>query len=367
MIKLNPAQENKANSLLLDLGIRARMLPNSRADEYGTSRYGISLLSSAYESISSKAAQTIMQTITRRTFNFAEVDSALASLKSAGFSFGDSPKARECSWSIKNVAGAAKFLAWICQQNRIYWNDIGYTPAEREAWVKGSNFAYYLHQAECFASQPSTAKKTAAVSLDPTIKSTRTSRVGGGAPKSGYKSAGPQSGFVSGLVGKPGEKISVSESIIFCILGDKAGTITPKAFIHPVENPAVGEHAKVNKDGLPIVKFGAGNGYTDLAIFSTSPSVMEGILSGLKASGALDKYSGVKVVKTRNDASGYFKINTEYGEVLVKPTKLNEKFFMEACESEEACESLDTPKAEEPRKPAIEDMDLFVRDSKLYD
>ena len=367
MIKLNAAQENKAQSLILDLGIRARMFTNTRAEGYSSSSYGPSLLSDRYERISSAAAKTIMQAVTRRSFNFEEVDRALTQLKDYGFTFGDNTSSPECSWSIKNIGGAAKFLAWVCARNKIYWNDIAYTPAEREDWKAKSVFASCLWDAECFVSQPTTMPKAkGAASLDPTARGSRAAS-GTGAPKSSYKTAGPQSSYVQGLVGKPGEKISVSESILFCIVGDKAGTIVPKAFVHPVENPAVGERAKFKSAGLPIVKFGAGNGYTDLAIYSTTPGIMENILKNLTASGALDKYSGVHVARARNDASGYFKINTEHGEVLVKPTKLNEHYFMEALEEEAPIEEAFTAETEGPSTPAIVNMEAFRSFSNRYD
>lgn len=364
MINLNADQQNMANSLLFDLCIRTRRVANTRAGGYTSTRIGYSLLGSMYEKISASAATTIMDTITRRTFNFTEVDKALEALKTYHFAFGATPKSDTCSWSIKTVAGAAKFLAWICEQNRIYWYDLAYTPAEREAWKTSSVFAHYLFQGECFASQP-TRKSRASRATASSGSSTPTGTGATGTAKSTYKSAGPQSAFVAGLVGKPGDKFPIRTGYLYCIVGDKAGTITPKAFIHPVENPAVGERAKVNAAGLPVVKFGAGNGYTDLAIYSTDPAVMENILAELrKNEKTLSKYSGVKVTRIVPDRCNYFKVNTEYGEVLVKTKKLNEKIF------EEVIAGADEPPEESPEPAiteAITDMDQFVHDSKMYD
>lgn len=369
MIKLNDAQANKARSLLLDLCIRNRLVPNTRAEGYGRSRYGVPFISGRFERVSASIATTILNALTNRTFNFKEVDEALANLKTYTFSFGDNPKSDYCGWTVKHVEGTAKFLAWICAENKIYWNDSAYTPAEREAWRSESVFARYLFDAECFVSQPSKKVRTR-TAVDPTREpGTEMPAAEKTAPKSGYKSAGPQSAYVAGLVSKPGEKETISERLIFCIQGDKAGTIVPKAFIHPVENPDIGEKAKVNAAGLPIVKFGAGNGYTDLTIFSTSPKVMEDILAKLAAGGkALSKYTNVKVVKTHNDGGRFFRVNTEYGEVLVKPTKLNEKLFIEALEDlsentvTELSEAIDYSSV-----PNISNIDNFTRDSKLYD
>lgn len=360
MIKLNAAQEDKAKSLLLDIWIRARQTANTRAEEYTNwTKYGYSILSSTHDTVGTAAALTIMQAITRRTFNFKEVDTALERLKDNRVSFGNSTKSTTCEWSIKNTAGAAKFLAWICQQNRIYWNDTAYTPSEREAFKTGSVFGYYLYEAECFVSQPSRAARTRTAS-------TRAAGSSGGssAPKSGYKSAGPQSAYVAGLLSEPGKKETISSSVIFCITGEKAGTIIPKAFIHPVENSAVGERAKLNADGLPVVKFGAGNGYTDLAIFHPDKAVMDSIFASMESKGLFSKYSGVSVRKTNNDGGGFFRVQSECGEVYVKTTKLNEKLF------EDTFAEMIPVAEEEPlieSGPVILNMDQFVRDSKMYD
>lgn len=365
MIKMVSAQEGKAKSLLLDLCIRNRLAANTRAESYAESSAshfrGKSLLSDRCHAVVIKAASTIMNTITRRTFDFSEVDKALVTLKDYGIQFGDNPKSTECTWQIRKLDGAAKFLAWCCMKNEIYWNDTAYTTAERDDFVSKSSFAYWLFEGECFVSQISTKKPAArakVASTDPTAGTTVGSR-SGGAPKSGYKSAGPQSAFVAGLVSKPGEKEHVSSSYVYGLVGDKAGTITPKAFIHPVENPAIGETATLGKSGLPLVKFGAGNGYTDLAIFTTSSEAMEKIREQLVTRGTCAKYSGVRVVSVKNDGKGFFKVNTELGEVLVRTTKLNEKLFEEAMAAEAVDKSEDTP--------AILHMEQFVRDSKMYD
>jgi hypothetical protein len=285
---------------------------------------------------------------------------------SYGFTFGSTIKAAKPSWKLRSVASAAKFLAWCCAQNKIYWNDMAYTPSEREAWKTHSVFAAQLFDAECFVSQPTTVARSRGTSAKAAAASV--SRASTGAPKSEYKAAGPQSAYVAGLVGTPGTKDTVASSVVYCITGDKSGTITPKAFIHPVENPSVGERAKVNSAGLPIVKFGAGQGYTDITIYSSDKAVMEKIFKNLEADGkSLSKYSGVHVATVKAEPKGYYRVNTEYGEVLIKPTKLNEKLFTEAFEAMAEAEAGDESTLDESSTPAIENMTQFIRDSKLYD
>jgi hypothetical protein len=362
MIRLNPEQMGRARSLLLDLLIRTHLVPNSRSETYANPRSGYSLLTPYFDKMASTLSRTIITSLLSRSFKFAEVDEAISSLTSRNFMFGDTPASTDCRWAAKNDKLIARYLAWTCAENKIYWNDLAYTEAERASMREKSIFAAALYEAECFVSQPSAKPKVAR------SKSAGKTGAAGTGPKSDYKTAGPQSAFVAGLIGKPGEKVSVSSSIIYCIVGDKAGTITPKAFIHPVENPGVGERAKVNEAGLPIVKFGAGNGYTDLAIFSENAEDMERIYAALVKDGkAISKYSGVHVAKTRNDSSGYFKVNTEFGPVLVKPTKLNEKLFTETLEAMCCEEAADTLPLEESGGIEISDFNKFARDSKMYD
>lgn len=367
MIRLTSSQLDRAKSFVLDLCICSGISSNTRTLEYANFYYCIFNLDSRYARTYKTAADTIMNAIKRRTFNFKEVDRALQQLKEYRASFGETPKSTTTDWTVKNIQTVAKYLAWACAENHIYWNDVAYTPAEREEFVSGSMFGAAIKDAECFATQPTTVVRTRSAS---TSSAASTSSVGGstGVAKSGYKGAGPQSANVAGLIGKPGEKTHPVTSGVYCIVGDKAGTIVPNAFIHPVNNSAVGEKARVNAVGQPTIKFGAGNGYTDLTIYSTDKTNMETIFDKLKDKGLFSKYSGVHVAAVKTNAGGYFRVNSEYGEVLVKPTKLNEKLFEEIFEAMTYSEekNVDLTELTEATR-AIEDIHKFVRDSKMYD
>ena len=372
MLRLTADQIDRAKSFILDILICAGIASNTRSLDYTSSSYYCILNPDTYDSFKSKyksASVTIAHAITRRTFNFKEVDEALAMLKRTSAEFGTSPKAATCDWKIRLTKTAAKYIAWVCAQNKIYWDDTAYTPAERSEFVASSEFAAALYEAECFVSQPATVKRTRTTTVSDDGVSTTSAT--SGAPKSGYKSAGAQSANVAGLVSKPGEKEKISSSVVYCIIGAKAGAIIPNAFIHPVENPSVGAISRVNSAGLPIVKFGAGNGYTDITIYSPDKAFMESIMSKLSEKGLLAKYTDVRVVGVKVNAGGYYRVNCEYGEVLIKPTKLNEQLFTEAFEEmKKAAESLvedTTAEKAEQKTEAILDMNKFVRDSKMYD
>ena len=201
---------------------------------------------------------------------------------------------------------------------------------------------------------------------------------GAKAPKSGYSNAGPQSKFVVGLVGAPGEKTMVASGKVYCIICDKEGKIIPNAFIHPVNNPDVGEKARVNADNKPIVKVGAGNGYTDLTIYTETQEAMTEIFNKLNAAKAFDKYHNARVVEAKANKDGYFKVDTEYGEVLVKPTKLHEALFEEIFEAMNATEALKAKELNEEAElaayveelasiPVIKNIDEFASYSAMYD
>lgn len=373
MIRLTSSQLGRAKSFMLDLCICTGISSNTRSADYANSYYCVLNSDARYALIYKAAADTIMNAIKRRTFNFKEVDAALQQLKDYRASFGETPKSEAVEWTVKNIQTVAKYLAWACAENHIYWDDVAYTPAEREDFTSGSIFGAAIKDAECFVTQPTTVARTRSASTSSATASTTSG--GTGAAKSGYKSAGPQSANVAGLIGTPGEKTHPVTSGVYCIVGDKAGTIVPNAFIHPVNNSAVGEKARVNAVGQPTIRFGAGNGYTDLTIYSADLANMDAIFNHLKDKGLFSKYSGVHVACVKTNAGGYFRVNSEYGEVLVKPTKLNEKLFEEIFEAmannEEEKVDLTEKVTEEAELTeatrAIEDIHKFVRDSKMYD
>ena len=220
---------------------------------------------------------------------------------------------------------------------------------------------------------------TAAAPADTTAASAETAtEADADGSKGGYKSAGPQSAYVAGLISKPGEKLKISSPYVYSILADKIGANQPKAFIHPVDNPKVGEKAKVNSKGLPVIKFGSGNGYTDIAIFSETQKGLEDIFAALKARGVFDKYTHARIAAVANK-SDYYRVNTELGEVLIRTTKLNEKLITETIEEmyDDGSENIIIEEGVSPAEiddtlqeeqiPEIYDIKQFARDMALYD
>ena len=357
MIKLSKSEQDKALSFMLDLCIRANIVPNTRAAGYDAEEH--SLLHGTETGAGrfyKRAADNITNVITKRTFDFMQVFDDLEGIVKRNTVFGTSKEATLPTWKPTSSDTLAQYLAWVCQEGGIYWDDIKYSPEERTAMIDEEGaFAKALNDAEVFASQP--GKAVGASGTPSAAPAPKAAPAAGGAPKSGYKSAGPQSAFVKGLVGTPGEKLAAPSWRLFCIVADKTRATYPNAFIHPVENPDAGERAALNSAGLPIVKFGTGNAYTDLTIYSDDRAKMDEILSKISARGITSKYDNVHVAAVSSKPGNvYYKVNTEFGEVYVRATKLNEKLFKEA---EAPKEEVLTESPEVPEKRELTDEEIF--------
>ena len=181
-----------------------------------------------------------------------------------------------------------------------------------------------LHEAGCLGGTPAPVN-----AATPAASNTANSASSAGiavkkAPVSSYKSSGPQSANVVGIINQGAGKQFYAIDL-FSIEADKIGANTPHAFIHPVENRAVGERARLDKaTGLPKILFGSGNGYTDCTIFFESLAAADTALIELQKDPDNARYKNMKVVKNKPGNKGYFKVNTALGEVLIKAVKLNE-------------------------------------------
>jgi hypothetical protein len=367
MIKFNsPEKLNLAKSFLLDVFIKAGAITNTRSISYTEDYY--SIIGSRLTSVTN-ACNNIVNFITRRTFNFTEIQRGAVNFE--GLYVGSTCNSETTDYAFPGGKFTpnfvAKSIAWFCQENNIIWDDSPYTADELQDFVNNNPLASLLYEGHCFASQDDLKAKKVKTKTVADDTSSGGSTVSGGISKakSGYKSAGSQLAYVKGLEDTTKKTFS---DYMYCIIGDKAGTITPMAFIHPVENKKVGETAKVGLDDLPYVKLGAGNGYTDLAIYSPDENVMKEILATLDTS----KYSNVRVVAVKPASTGYFKIKTSASTggksqiVYVKPTKLNEHFFTECLDNEEPPAEDDTV-IESWEGGGILDIEDFVKESILHD
>jgi hypothetical protein len=294
---------------------------------------------------SASAAKVICDEIKNRAFDFPSTDSALRTIADGYFQ----PLHARGSKRL-TVNQIANILASFCAETEIFWDDINTlrTTVEMETYRK-SALGKACWDYKCFLSQQS--KKTGT--------SVRAPRAAGGrrtgAPKSSYKSSGPKSGIIGGLVGEPGEKtILPSGDTLFVLVCDRPTKSKKQyVFIDPL-SPI----AELNK-----VRFGDPSGWSSCKIFFESLSLAEEAIRNIE-SGSFRipaDVVGIHVERQKADPNGYFRVKTDLGEVYIKASKLNEAI-------EEALTKEKTkPEKRTSRYPEINDVDVYYEAMQRYE
>ena len=146
-----------------------------------------------------------------------------------------------------------------------------------------------------------------------------------GARKDDYKYLGPLSSQVRDLKGNPGDKTQLS-GYIFFITGRNTNSarVKPYAFVQnliPLPNGTV----KGNVGNTNKVYYGSANGYRQYPVYFADPQSADTFLVEL-----LDKITLPSNMETphvaanRVDPNGYFKVGTEFGDVFIRASELNE-------------------------------------------
>ena len=292
---------------------------------------------------SSSAARVICDEIRNRVFDFPKTDAALNDIAECYFqTLHDGGSKRLTAKQIANI------LADFCAETEIFWDDVNTlrTTVEMDTY-RMSALGKACWDYKCFLSQQ--GKKASGAARAPRAASVRT-----GVPKSGYKSSGPKSGLVKGLVGEPGEKtILPSSDTLFVIVCDSDKKKKQYVFIDPL-SPV----AEVNK-----VRFGDPSGWSSCKIFFDSISKVEKALNDIKTGDFRipSDISGLHVERQKADPNGYFKITTDLGEVYIKASKLNE-----AIEEALNTENTDAEKRTS-RYPEINDVDVYYEAMQRYE
>lgn len=296
MIRLNKAELEEAKWIFKDL-LRN---PNQRWPKSATD--------GLYNFIVTRSFDGLVQPFS----NYANIDEFLQR-------YGDRLRSPKSGRRIHRDADTiARYIAYFCQELGLQWDTSLKTQFEMNEYLSTA-LGKALNEAGCFGTAP---KQTVSATNQSAQTANQTAAKAKTAPASSYKAAGPQSGNVVGLIGTPGQKIYLS-GILFGIEADKLGANTPHAFIHPVENAAAGERARLDSTShLPVILFGSGNGYTDCTVFFVNAAEADNVLQQLKNN--YTKYSNMRVVKVSASSSGYYKVNTALGEVFIKAVKLNE-------------------------------------------
>lgn len=143
--------------------------------------------------------------------------------------------------------------------------------------------------------------------------------------KDDYKYLGPLSGQVRDLKGNPGEKIYLQN--VFFITGPKyvnSNRVTPYAFIKNITTTA-GGNIGGNVGSTNQVFYGSANGYRQYPVFFDNAADADAFLGEVlnkvpRAPHVPDPF----VARTKVDPNGYFKVGTEFGDVYIRASKLNE-------------------------------------------
>ena len=255
--------------------------------------------------------------------DFNRYDEALDKLST--FRFAPSLKETTTRGIIKNAATLAKYIAWFCTEYEYWWDDSNASTYEKDQ-IKESTLGEILFGHECFMSQNNTT--TPASSTKSRSKNSNTgsnTRISKGT--SAYKTSGGQSGQARALVGQPGVKENISGSA-YWIKGIKTGSTKDQcAFVRPLV-------VSGDAGGVNTVFFGDASGNKDCRVFFDDQAEAENFLAKCEANGKIgSSIDNVKVVSVKADSNGYFKVDTEFGNVFIKASKLNEE-IQEELESE---------------------------------
>jgi hypothetical protein len=282
-----------------------------------------------------ESAESICSEIKNRTFDFPKTDAALKDI--AGWRF--QPLHESGAGKRLTAKQIANILANFCTENEIFWDDINTlrTTVEMDTY-RMSFLGKACWDYKCFLSQQS-GKTTRSISP--------TTRTAGGstAPKSDYKSSGPKSGLIKGLVGEPGEKTTFpSSDVLYVIVCDSTKKKKQYVFIDPLKPVA-----EINK-----VRFGDPSGWSSCKIFFSSLSEVEKALERIKSEGFSVPVDvlGFHIEKQKADPNGYFLVATDLGNVYIKASKLNEAI-------EESLVTEPETGKRTSRFPEINDIDVY--------
>jgi hypothetical protein len=289
------------------------------------------------------AAKIICEEIKFRTFDFYKTDNAITSLT-------------RITWNHLHESGSTKrlnekqianIIAGFCAAHEIFWDDVNIprSVVEMETYRK-SFLGSACWDFGCFLSQ--NVSKKAATTRAPRVASA----AGGtrsGVPVSGYKTSGPKSGLIKGLIGEPGEKIKFpSSEHLYVIVCESSKPKTQYVYIDPLAYPA-----DVNK-----VKLGDPSGYSACKLFFNSIEAANDAIERINVYGIKvpDHITGFVLKKQSADPNGFFNVKTEIGAAYIKASKLNEA-ISEALAEEEVEDAV--KEARKARFPEIADIDVY--------
>jgi len=343
MAKLNAEQIEYAKAWLYDIFRINGIGANTPDKKQGANAF-------SYNSWITQATK-IFEAIKVRKVNYQEfqnVDQTLEKL--AGWKFTTSNIGNR-KWIRKPASVLAKYIAYFCAENKIYWDDTNLTPYEKEE-LNRTNIGSALSEYNCFVSQEPKSRTRSTTTSSSSTTAGSTTSTSGNAPKNGFKSLGPLSGKVVNLMST--KKQRASSSIVYCIEADKLGKNTPNIFITPLTNN--GDPVSMNK--AVQVNLGSGNGYADCKLWWDNETDALDFLKSCNYRFGGGKFQNLHVAKAHADSNGYFEVTTEFGHALIKALKLNEEILEALGLIEENSEQKDIG-SKESNKYEINNIEVF--------
>lgn len=295
-----PAAEAAAKAWMHDVMVIAGVVQSQRTSSEIYFNY--------YHNVPTADAKKICDELINR--DFTNIDSSINMLSSYKFfpSFTSSGHTKSFKPDV-----IAKAIVYMAECFNLYWDDTIRTPYEVEEFKKtilGDAVYKYGRYISTIKDKATSRKAASNVSGGP--------RVAASAPQNGYKSSGPQSGNVRGLLGNPGDKVYADGPVSYRIEGDKVKSNTPKVFIKPLNTS--GEVNGTNK-----IFISSGNGYTDCVCYFDDPNDAQNFLNKIEAAGRVPvDVSNLHVAKVKSDTNGYFLVSTEFGTCAISARTLNE-------------------------------------------
>jgi hypothetical protein len=281
-------------------------------------------------------AKVISNEIKFRAFDFHKLDSAIKKIAN----YTTFVQLHEYVSKRLTENQIANIIAAFCKEQEIFWDDVNTlrTSVEMDTY-RMSILGNACWNFECFLSQQKdkSATKTRAAAATRTVDPT----TGKAVPKSGYKSSGPKSGLVKGLVGEPGEKTFLHDdyTLVFVIQCNSTKTKKQYAYVSPLVSSNV--------------KLGDPSGYSDCKLFFKSAYAAEDFISKIESGKSYPSHiSGFSLAKQKVDPNGYFLIETDLGPAYIKASKLNEELEEDTL--------IEEPKKRKSRFPEINDIDLYT-------
>lgn len=310
-------------------------------------------------------AKIICDAIMKRPVGVKEfqiIDDALENLSHCAFTPSIKAKNR-FEWVKKSKEDLAKYIAWFCKENELWWlnkNKMVYEMDEiRKYSTLGKtlwdNYLFYYGNNEpedsITANQSTYNDNATGVDASAPAQTTTASQqpqpTGKKQPINPFKSRGPLSGVAVDLIGTPGQKVKLY-GMVYTLNGFVNGSpVEDCAYVRPVEEK---NQQKYMSGATNKLLFGKAKGYGYCQLFFRSRNEADAYLNAVYWPKLTSMVVGVTIA--RANSNGYFEVGTEFGPALISAAKLNEDLVEEV---------------EEPTKQTVRDKwkkfeELFTKD-----